>query len=113
MLRNASADTNTLSPLQMQYRNFDIQWFTFDETCLYYALVSILSFYTKEQNDGNTYVCVATVNNMDVIIGNMTIYTLESKLITFLIYNILKTFLFYSFIVIYIYVIVVYSILFS
>ncbi|XP_059161468.1 uncharacterized protein LOC131944690 isoform X1 [Physella acuta] len=44
-------------------------------TCVQYIHSSTLKFQTEDMYDGYMYVCVATENNRDTKIGNMTIYT--------------------------------------
>ncbi|XP_059149119.1 uncharacterized protein LOC131936222 [Physella acuta] len=44
-------------------------------TCVQYIHLSTLKFQTEDKYDGYMYVCVATENNRDTIVGNMTIYS--------------------------------------
>ncbi|XP_059149084.1 uncharacterized protein LOC131936187 [Physella acuta] len=48
-------------------------------TCVQYIHSSTLKFQTEEKYDGYTYVCVATENNKNTIVGNMTLYTKTGK----------------------------------
>ncbi|XP_059161517.1 uncharacterized protein LOC131944733 [Physella acuta] len=44
-------------------------------TCVQYGHTSTLKFQTEDMYDGYMYVCVATENNEDTIVGNIIIYT--------------------------------------
>ncbi|XP_059149086.1 uncharacterized protein LOC131936189 [Physella acuta] len=47
-------------------------------TCVQYIHSSTLKFQTEDMYDGYMYMCVATENNRDTIVGNMTIYTKQN-----------------------------------
>ncbi|XP_059161212.1 uncharacterized protein LOC131944550 [Physella acuta] len=44
-------------------------------TCVQYRHTSTLKFQTEDMYDGYMYVCVATENNEETIVGNITIHT--------------------------------------
>ncbi|XP_059161358.1 uncharacterized protein LOC131944639 [Physella acuta] len=71
-----SSDVNSFTSYPVQndilvYEPFQISSGT---TCIQYRHTSTLKFQTEDMYDGYMYVCVATENNRDTIVGNITIY---------------------------------------
>ncbi|XP_059161505.1 uncharacterized protein LOC131944724 [Physella acuta] len=72
----SSSDVNSFTsyPIQNDISVAEPVLVSSGKTCVQYGHTSTLKFQTEDMYDGYMYLCVATKNNEDTIVGNITIY---------------------------------------
>ncbi|XP_059161653.1 uncharacterized protein LOC131944827 isoform X2 [Physella acuta] len=78
---HSSSDVNSFTsyPLQNDITVAEPVLVSSGTTCVQYRHTSTLKFQTEDMYDGYMYVCVATEDNRDTIVGYMTIFTKPSS----------------------------------